>query len=91
MTLSLKILLIEDDEDDYILARELLAEAFPEGCDLEWISDSKLGQEKIGENVHDVYLIDYSLGDIDGLELVRHAVGRGCKAPMILLTGMKDG
>ena len=37
---------------------------------------------------HDLYLIDYSLGRVDGLSLIQAAVSRGCSAPMILLTGL---
>ena len=36
---------------------------------------------------HDVYLFDYHLGHADGLQLLREALARGCKAPIILLTG----
>jgi two-component system sensor histidine kinase/response regulator len=32
-------------------------------------------------------LFDYHLGHADGLELLREAMARGCKAPIILLTG----
>ncbi len=37
MSEPLNILLIEDDEDDYVLAREILTEAFPDRLKLDWI------------------------------------------------------
>src|SRR4029078_4558715 len=40
---------------------------------------------------HDLYLIDYRLGQHDGLELLRHARASRVTAPLILLTGQDDG
>jgi signal transduction histidine kinase len=37
-----------------------------------------------------VYLLDYRLGDGDGLELLQAAQAAGCKAPVILMTGHDD-
>jgi FixJ family two-component response regulator len=36
---------------------------------------------------HDVYLVDYRLGEGNGLQLVREAVELGSAAPFIVLTG----
>lgn len=82
-----KILLVEDDEDDYILTRELLSEAKAGQFELEWVSTYEDALDTCVEKQHDVYLIDYRLGHHDGLELVRETVNRGCKAPIILMTG----
>jgi CheY-like chemotaxis protein len=38
----------------------------------------------------DVCLIDYCLGDRDGLTLIAEALKWGCRAPAILLTGVAD-
>ena len=46
--------------------------------------------EAIGHNQHDVYFLDYRLGEYHGLELLKEAMAEGCKAPMILLTGQGD-
>ena len=90
MDTPLNFLMIEDDEDDFVLARELLSEVFAEGCNLDWINEGAAGLEAIRRNAHDLYLIDYRLGERDGLELVRDAVETGCKAPIIVLTGLKS-
>ena len=82
-----RVLLVEDDEDDYILARDLLSEAQGDKYDLEWVQNYDAALEAIGRNQHDIYLIDYRLGAHDGLELLRHSVQNGCERPMILLTG----
>ncbi len=82
-----RILLIDDDEDDFVLVRELLSEAFGGARMLDWASSWDDGLEAIGRRAHHVYLVDYRLGERDGLELAREAVAAGCPAPIILLTG----
>jgi two-component system, cell cycle sensor histidine kinase and response regulator CckA len=86
----IRVLLIDDDEDDYILIRDWCSEFQVLGCKLEWASNYKNGINIIAKNQHDVYLIDYRLGESSGLELLRMAVTNDCSAPMILLTGKGD-
>lgn len=85
-----KILLIEDDEDDYVMTRDLLAEIKGRRLDLEWVSTYGSGIEAIDSKEYDVYLLDYRLGERTGLELLREAIEKGCTAPIILLTGQGD-
>lgn len=85
-----RILLVEDDEEDYLITRGLLGEIQTWRVKLEWVSSFEAGLEQIEGRRHDVCLIDYRLGARDGLELLRSATERGCGAPMILLTGLDD-
>ena len=82
-----RVLLIEDDEEDYTLVRGLLSEAPSASFRLDWVKDYEAGMDAIMKNKHDVYLLDYSLGEKSGLDLLRELAGRGCKAPIIFLTG----
>ena len=86
----LRILVVEDDEDDYVLVRDLLSESDESRFHLEWVADYDAGLRAIEHNQHDVYLLDYRLGERNGLELLREAQANGCKGPMILLTGQGD-
>jgi two-component system, cell cycle sensor histidine kinase and response regulator CckA len=83
----IKLLLIEDDEDDFIITRDLLAEIPGGGCQLDWASSFSAGLEMAVRNQHDVCLVDYRLGAQNGVELLRAAIDLGCQMPMILLTG----
>jgi PAS domain S-box-containing protein len=83
----LNILLVEDDEDDYVLVKDLLGEIEGGRFRLEWASSYEAAIEAIQRAPHDVYLVDYRLGARTGLEFLREAAGMGCRAPMILLTG----
>lgn len=82
-----RILLIDDDEDDYLLTRELLGEIFGGRLRLDWARNWDAALAAISQQRHEVYLVDYRLGERTGLELVREAVERGCSAPFIVLTG----
>jgi PAS domain S-box-containing protein len=82
-----KVLLIEDDEDDYVITRNLLAKIEGGNFDLEWERSYAAAVETIKACRHDVYLIDYRLGEHNGVDLVRLVVESGCEAPVIMLTG----
>jgi two-component system cell cycle sensor histidine kinase/response regulator CckA len=83
----IKILLVEDDEDDYIIARDLLTEIPGHRFALDWANTFASGLESMVLNQHDVVLVDYRLGAENGIALLRKALDRGCQAPVILLTG----
>jgi DNA-binding NtrC family response regulator len=82
-----RVLLIEDDQDDYLLTRDLLAEVFGGAVVLDWVQSWSDALAAIAGARHDVYLVDYRLGERNGLELVREAIALGSAAPFIVLTG----
>ena len=82
-----RIAFIEDDEDDFLLTQDLLVEIYGTTFQLEWIKTWSRALEVVREHNHDVYLVDYRLGEGNGLDLIREAVEQGCNAPIILLTG----
>ncbi len=84
---ALKVLIADDDEDDYILTRDLLLRIGRPRVQLDWTPTYEGALAAIERNEHDVYLFDYHLGHADGLQLLREAIAGGCKAPIILLTG----
>jgi diguanylate cyclase (GGDEF)-like protein/PAS domain S-box-containing protein len=86
----IRILLVDDDEDDYVLTRYLFEEFKSSQYDLEWTKDYDEGLESAKNNLHDVYLVDFRLGEKDGLQFLFQAAGYGCTAPIILLTGQGD-
>lgn len=86
----LQILLVDDDEDDYIITEELLREIMGYQYHLDWVNNYPTAWQQIEQKRHDLYLIDYRLGPDSGLELLRRAVALGVQAPIILLTGQGD-
>ena len=86
--IQLRVLLVEDDEDDYLIIRDLLSEM--KTFELEWVTNYDDALEAIERGEHDVCLLDYRLGERNGLELLHEASERGFKVPIILLTGQGD-
>lgn len=87
---SIKVLLIEDDEDDVLLTREYLAESESFRFELEWESQIENARQKLLSGNHDIVLIDYRLGSYNGLDLIKFAKEKGVLTPAILLTGQGD-
>ncbi|WP_053404909.1 ATP-binding protein [Persicobacter sp. CCB-QB2] len=87
---QVRILFIDDDEEDYIITKDLISEIPNRNYSIEWISNYQDGLQAIRHHDHDVYLVDYRLGAYTGIELIREAVQLGITAPLILLTGQLD-
>ena len=87
---KIKVLLIDDDEDDYIITREIISDIPASNYSLDWTASFSEALDLISQRRHDVYLIDYRLGAHDGLELINRAIAGGCTDPLILLTGQSD-
>ena len=85
-----KVLLVDDQEDDYIIIRAFLSRIQRVKFHLDWLSDYDEASVAIRKGEHDVYLLNNQLGKHTGLELLRKAVEMGSKAPLILLTGQDD-
>ncbi|MEB3338394.1 MAG: GAF domain-containing protein, partial [Leptolyngbyaceae bacterium] len=89
-TFPISVLLVEDDEDDYVITRDLLAEIATSKFNLQWIPRYDLALDAIAQNTYDVILVDYRLGAHTGVELLQAALNQACKAPIIMLTGQGD-
>lgn len=87
---ALKILLIEDDEDDYVFIRDSLTDISRKSYALTWKSTFEEAIDEINRHDYDACLLDYRLGVHDGLEVLREAGRRGWPVPIIFLTGRGD-
>lgn len=86
MSNRIKLLLIDDDEEDFLIISDMLSEISNPRYKLDWVSSFDKGLEAIGRAEHDIYLLDYLLDARNGLDLLEAAVSMGCRAPIIFLT-----
>jgi diguanylate cyclase (GGDEF)-like protein/PAS domain S-box-containing protein len=85
-----RILLVDDDEDEYVIINSLLDGHQRVGFELDWCPSYQQALAMIAERRHDVYLIDYRLGRRTGLDVVRDGFPSTPRSPIILLTGHGD-
>ena len=86
----IRVLLVDDDEDDYIITRDLFSELDAKSYQLDWVKTYEAGLEAMIRRQHDVCIVDFFLGARTGLDLLKQAKSYGAQAPIILLTGQGD-
>src|SRR5688572_18463876 len=87
---TIRILCVEDDEDDFVLIRDALSDFKHITFQLEWVRTFEEGLLAILSNAHDLCMLDYQLGAHTGVELLRRARAGGSRVPILLLTGMNE-
>ena len=87
---AVRVLLVDDDEDDFVIARDLISQIGTRNYELNWVDNYEAGLAAIHCREHDVCLLDYRLGVRTGLELLRESQSFSARPPVILLTGQGD-
>lgn len=87
---QISVLLVDDDEDDYLIIKYVFSQIPDSPFVLEWCSSFDRAKVLITGHEHDIYLIDYRLGEHNGLELLEFAQPQKRPEPFILLTGAGD-
>jgi len=87
---QVRVLLVEDDEDDALLTQRLLHGAASGRYLVDWRDSFDTGLAALSENDYDVMLLDFRLSGETGLDLLRAARAKGTQSPAILLTGEID-
>lgn len=84
---TIRVLVVEDKEDDFAFVRLLLSKRTIHRYELDWAPTYSQGRAAIAKGEHDVALFDHNLGPETGVRLLREAVDAGITTPIILLTG----
>ncbi len=83
----IKVLLIDDSKTAYLLIKNYFGEFNDKNFQLDWIDNFNQALSAVCENKYDIFLVDYWLGEKNGLDFIRQASKFSCDAPTILLTG----
>ncbi len=86
---KIRVLLVEDDEDDYILTKQMFSD-IGDNYEIDWVRTFDAAMGHIAPDCHDICLLDYRLGEYNGLDVLAKLRERGYTCPMILLTGQND-
>lgn len=81
-----KILLIDDDRLQARLTAAQFRNFHAADYELDWAATYDNGLERLLSGDYSACLLDYQLGELDGLDLIREAEKRGCRTPIIFLT-----
>ncbi len=88
--LNLKILVLDDDEDDCFLICETISEIEGSNYDVETSNTPQIAMDLIHETTFHVILCDYRLGATSGIDFIKAVRAKGYDMPIILLTGMES-
>jgi two-component system, cell cycle sensor histidine kinase and response regulator CckA len=86
MDMPIRLLLVEDDEEDYLLTGKLLRDGGPSKFQVKWVQNYEAALHEL-RNPYSICLVDYHLGAQSGVALIQRAIHDGFAGPMILLTG----
>ncbi len=84
---KIKILVVDDDEDDYFIISDFINEIDKNKFVIDWCNSYQLAIEKFSRSEYHIYFVDYRLGNKTGLQLLKQAARLECNDPIILLTG----
>lgn len=84
---AIKILIIDDDEDDFFITSEYMRQIEEYQLSIDWCFRFADAVEKLKSRAYDMYFVDYRLGAKTGLDFLKEAVRLGVEEPIVLLTG----
>lgn len=83
----LRILVVEDDEDDFVLINDYFKNIKAWKFDVKWVQQYANAVDELCNNQYTICFCDYRLGAKNGVELIRDVLSKNASIPIILLTG----
>ncbi|MCW8108252.1 response regulator [Alteromonas ponticola] len=90
MTDIIRVLLIEDDEDDYFLTADYLSQCEDPRFQLSWVTNGEDALAALKKKPFDICLLDYILGPENALDVLENLKAHGISVPVVILTGQSD-
>jgi len=91
-TITWRVLLVNREEADYLLAGDMLSEARCACFHLDWCDSYASGLERLSAGAsgsagpYDAALVDFNLDPYNGIDLISAATAGGCAIPLLLVT-----
>ncbi len=85
----MRILIVEDNKDHQILLRRVLEEYYRDP-QINIANSLKNAKDELKRSYYDSIILDYRLGDGDGIELIKWIRESGIDTPIIMVTSMQD-
>ena len=87
---GIQVLMVEDDEDDFILSRNLLRDGGPVQFIVSRADSLQTALQFLSTSEIDVLLLDITLPDCRGAETFQRILSQAPHVPIILLTAVDD-
>jgi PAS domain S-box-containing protein len=84
---DIRILIVDDDEDDFIITSEYIQSIPNNSFEIEWCKTYNDGLKHLLKGEYDLYFVDYRLGAKSGVDFLKEAKLNNCEDPIVLLTG----
>jgi PAS domain S-box-containing protein len=88
---TVKVLVVAEENEDYTFIQTLINESlYNQHYKIEWIDNYAAAINAMLKKHHDLYLVDYKLGNYSGLALLHEAICSNCTDPIIMLSSKAD-
>src|SRR3989304_52617 len=87
---TIRVLLVEDNQGDALLAQHMLSAAGDIACDLEHVRRLSEGLSRVAQGGIDVVLLDLSLPDGSGPDTFSRMHEQAPSVPIIVMSGLDD-
>lgn len=87
---TIRLLIVDDDEDDFFLTSDYLKDIRNKHFDITWASSFGEGITTLTQAKFDLCFFDFLLGAKTGIDLLQEAIKSGVSCPIVLLTGRGD-
>jgi len=89
-TAAIRILLVDDNEDDAMIAQDHLSRIPGRTFHVQWAPTFQNGLTTLLEQKHDICFVDYCLDKGTGLGFLAEALKCECPTPIIMISGTTD-
>ena len=86
----MRVLLIEDNDDDVLMVKEYLANSKGDSCEVESAGSLSMGEKLLAQEKFDAVLLDLSLPDSQGIGTFLKLQKYAEEVPVVILTGLDD-